>query len=893
LSTAAERYARFKNQQSIKENWLLSNFLNGLKFPIDDFQIKAISAIDKNESVLVAAPTGAGKTLIAEYGIEKAIANKKRLFYTTPIKALSNQKYRDFATIFGESNLGLLTGDRKINPYAPILVMTTEILRNMIYSESQDIQDLGWVVMDEVHYLADKFRGAVWEETLILLPKEVGLICLSATVSNAEEFGNWLSSVRGTISVVVDENRPTPLWQLVYHEGKLINLFSQKFDGSSAELNPAIGGSRNIRSPRSKSTKVNRGGGMDSTERMDLIGRLESENKLPAIFFIFSRNGCDKAAQGLASRNFSLLSKTERTEAIELCKLRTTNIDLDDLNAVDFDGFIDYVSKGIATHHAGMLPIFKELVEELFQLGLIKVVFATETLALGINMPARTVVVESLRKFDGTRHVDLTPGEFTQLTGRAGRRGIDKEGYSVVPTSANISPQVVASLASARTYPLRSSFKPSYNMSLNLIDKYGIDRSVKYLESSFAQYQLDRQVSHLVDRARNLENRFKNIKSEIGDEFEVIENYFLKCEEITNLERESRIRKAFQNVITDVNDNPIRPGSVIYLDSQNVYIVIDVNMARSNFSLISSDSGYQKLYWNDLERWPTVFDYIKIPRGFNPRDKLARRRLLSQIKTRPNFPSQKSDRTGIFIEKLKDQITDHAFHKLENRESKLRLMKSALQVNSDFQKLQIKIGNRTSSLGRQFKQISNLLKDKGYLTEENMLTPSGVILANIYSECDLLIAESITRGLLQGLTYSELAAVLSLFIYEGKQSQDGYATSVPTRKVKEVLIGVEALLLELQNEEHERGIPKTRSIDASFSIAIHDWISKVNLDTVLEESNLAPGDFVRWVKQIIDLSNQLINCDIDESLKRQLRNVKVQANYGIIYISDSSIINVE
>jgi ATP-dependent RNA helicase HelY len=893
LSTAADRYAQFKRNKSIERTPLLNKFLARLDFPIDDFQLQALTAIDSSDSVLVAAPTGAGKTLIAEFGIEKALASKKRIFYTTPIKALSNQKFRDFVALYGEGNVGLLTGDRKINPYAPVLVMTTEILRNMIYSESQDIGDLGWVVMDEVHYLADKFRGAVWEETLILLPKEVGLICLSATVSNAEEFGNWLASVRGSIKVVVDEKRPTPLWQLVFHDGKLSSLFAQQIGSKASELNPAVSKSRSVRSSQPKSSKFQRGS-INPIERLELINILEFENKLPAIFFIFSRNGCDKAAHNISSNNFSLLSKMERERVLEICKMRTLNIDLDDLRAVDFDEFLSYVSKGIATHHAGMLPIFKELVEELFQLGLIKVVFATETLALGINMPARTVVVESLRKFDGTKHVDLTPGEFTQLTGRAGRRGIDDEGYAVVPTAGNISPQVVASLASARTYPLRSSFKPSYNMSLNLIDKYGLDRSVKYLESSFAQYQLDRQVSHLVERSRNLEKKFEDSKVQFGDEYEIVKDYFLKNEELNVLEREMRIKKAFQNTILDRNDNMIRPGSVVSFDSSNnVYVVVDVNMAKSNFSVISLTSGYQKIHWNDIENWPIVFDYIRIPRGFNPRDKLARKRLLNQIKTKPIFDIVESKNQGTAVDDLRSQVSEHPFHSLHEQDRKIKLMRTVSQIEYDLTKLQNKIGNRTSSLGRQFKQISNLLKEKEYITDDNLLTSSGLVLSKIYAECDLLVAESIGRGYLQGLTNSELAAVLSIFIYEGKQLQEGYATSVPTKKVKEVLLAIESLLADLQVEENSRGITQTRNVDASFTVAIHDWVSRVNLDTVLEESNLAPGDFVRWVKQVIDLSNQLINCDLDESLKQQLRAVKKEANYGIIYISESSLVNIE
>lgn len=894
MPSAAERYARFKLHGSIREKVLLDNFISGLEFPVDDFQMQALKSIDSSNSVLVAAPTGAGKTLIAEYGIEKALHDQKRLFYTTPIKALSNQKYRDFSEKFGAHNVGLLTGDRKINPGAPILVMTTEILRNMIYSESEDLSELGWVVMDEVHYLADKFRGAVWEESLILLPVNVGIICLSATVSNAEEFGLWLESIRGKINVIVSEKRPTPLWRMVFHDRKVIDLFSVKKNGEEGILNPilvnAVG-----KTKRSVPSQNFRRGGLSDQERMSLILDLENKHKLPGIFFIFSRNGCDKAALSLTKSNFTLLSRSERDKALALIKERTYSISQEDLEALDFNQFNELAARGIATHHAGMIPIFKEIVEELFQASLIKVVFATETLALGINMPARSVIVESLRKFDGVKHVDLTPGEFTQLTGRAGRRGIDDEGYSVVPITPGISAQTVASLASARTYPLRSSFRPSYNMSLNLIDKFGPERSLEYLERSFAQFQLDRQVSHLVKKSREIKDQISKTVEDIGSDLYEVKDYLVQFNEYQALVREDRIKRAFNNNLHDLNENKLRPGAVIHFSNKpdDIFVVTDVNMAKGNISVVSINGGYQKFTWDEMSAWPEVYDYIRIPRGFNPRDKIARKRLIMQVRKRPFAAMNKNELERSEILDLQSKLELHNFHRLQDSELKLAKCTKLLRLENDLEKLELKIDSRTSSLARQFRQICDMLENLDYIATDDTLTHKGQNLSNIYAECDLLLAESLNSAVFDNLTNSELAAVLSVFIFESRNSNDDKQYSLPTKNTRLAIMKIERILAHIRDLESSRNLQLTRSIDPGFANAIHDWLLKERLDVILNESDLVPGDFVRWVKQLIDLCNQISNCNISDQLRKQVRDVKKAATYGIVSVSDSLALQVE
>ncbi|MSX60230.1 MAG: DEAD/DEAH box helicase, partial [Actinobacteria bacterium] len=497
MTTPAERFAAAKKRGT---HPLTTQFINQFDFGFDEFQILACHAVEDGKGVLVAAPTGAGKTVVGEFAAFSALAIGKKCFYTTPIKALSNQKFQEFVDRFGEERVGLLTGDTNINSEAEILVMTTEVLRNMLYANSSTLKNLGSVVMDEVHYLADKSRGAVWEEVLIHLMESVQVISLSATVSNAEEFGDWLGEVRGATEVIVSEVRPIPLYQHVLIGDRLVDLFREQ-----GRINPEILGLerealRHVRAPRHRRERF--GESDNRLTRPDIIEKLQRENLLPAITFIFSRAGCDAAVKQCLAAGIKLTNTEERLEIIETASKYTQNLAEEDLEVLGYRDWLIALERGIAAHHAGLLPSFKGAVEELFKRGLVKAVFATETLALGINMPARTVVLEKLTKWNGEAHVPITPGEYTQLTGRAGRRGIDIEGNAVVQWSPTVDSATAAGLASTRTYPLRSSFTPTYNMSINLIARFGRERAHGSLESSFAQFQADRAVVGLVRQIR-------------------------------------------------------------------------------------------------------------------------------------------------------------------------------------------------------------------------------------------------------------------------------------------------------------------------------------------------------------------------------------------------------
>src|SRR5688500_14137928 len=501
MSSPAERYARSRADRVHPH---LAEFRGLYPFPLDPFQVEACEAVENGDGVLVAAPTGSGKTIVGEFAVHMALATGRKCFYTTPIKALSNQKFNDLVRRYGPDQVGLLTGDNTVNGEAPIVVMTTEVLRNMLYAGSHTLSGLGFVVMDEVHYLADRMRGAVWEEVIIHLPESVAVISLSATVSNAEEFGAWLTEVRGGTTIIVEERRPVPLHQHVLVGRRLFPLFEEgerNSAGEGGQVNRQLErmAREDVQLSRTGRGRPPKGGRRPRSRhrtpgRVELVEKLDAEALLPAIVFVFSRAGCDAAVQQVMDARIALTSPDERAEIAAAVDEACAHLPDDDLHVLGYYEFRDALTRGVAAHHAGMLPTFKESVEQLFSAGLVKVVFATETLALGINMPARTVVIERLSKWNGEAHVDITPGEYTQLTGRAGRRGIDVEGHAVVLWQPGFDPRAVAGLASTRTYPLRSSFSPSYNMAVNLVRQVGRNRARDMLELSFAQFQSDQAV---------------------------------------------------------------------------------------------------------------------------------------------------------------------------------------------------------------------------------------------------------------------------------------------------------------------------------------------------------------------------------------------------------------
>lgn len=761
VTTPAERYAAAKRRGT---HPLTTEFIGQFEFGFDDFQITACHAVEDGKGVLVAAPTGAGKTVVGEFAAFSALARGKKCFYTTPIKALSNQKYFEFVARFGEEKVGLLTGDTNINSEADILVMTTEVLRNMLYANSSTLTNLGSVVMDEVHYLADKFRGAVWEEVLIHLMESVQVISLSATVSNAEEFGEWLGEVRGSTEVIVSEIRPIPLYQHVLIGNRLIDLFSEP-----GHVNPEILGLerealRRVKTPRGRRDRF--GEGDNSLSRAEIIDKLQRENLLPAITFIFSRVGCDAAVKQCLQAGIKLTTTEERLEIVNTAQRFTQNLAEEDLEVLGYREWLLALERGIAAHHAGLLPSFKGAVEELFKNGLVKAVFATETLALGINMPARTVVLEKLTKWNGEAHVSITPGEYTQLTGRAGRRGIDIEGNAVVQWSPTVDSATAAGLASTRTYPLRSSFTPTYNMSINLIARFGRERARGSLESSFAQFQADRAVVGLVRQIRKNESLAA----------ELIES--AQCH-LGNFSEYSRIR-------------------------------IEIK---------------------ELEK------------------------LLSKRDGRRSFDQRQRLHMENELDEMRRSLRKHSCHSCNDREAHARLAERADRLNRESDGLRSRVENRTHVIAKTFDRICNVLTHLGYIEGEKPLE-QGKILAKIYAESDLLLTESIRRGVFNNLNAPELLSVASAMIYESR-SAENYAPKMPHQNVANALATVAKIWVELEDIEDEFDVKTQREPDFGFCYAAYRWANGHSLSSVLKGTDMTVGDFVRSIRQLIDLLTQI------------------------------------
>ena len=485
-------------------------FESSFEFSLDDYQTRALDAVDAGSNVVVSSPTGSGKTIVALYAIQRCVDDERKVFYTTPLKALSNQKYLELARRFGVERVGLLTGDKARNGDAPVVVMTTEVLRNMIYTSSPALENLAYVVLDEVHYLADSTRGPVWEEVIIHLGASVRLICLSATVSNLGELAGWIESVRGPTEAVRNAVRPVKVENLyLYADRRSSGLVMEPtlVDGKAnrhllaldrgAAARPGGNTRRSLHLGRGKTAgeAAERGGPVSTPRRLPAIDLLRRSEMLPAIFFVFSRAGCDRAVTQCTRSAGRLTSSAERARIAAIASRHTNLFSDEDLVALGHAEWLAGLQAGFAAHHAGLVPPFKEAIEECFSEGLVKVVFATETLSLGINMPARTVVLDSLTKFNGVSHESLTPGEYAQLTGRAGRRGLDTVGYAVTLRSPFVAFDAVAKLVASGDHTLSSSFRPTYNMALNFVARYSPGEAHRLLELSFAQYRADAEPS--------------------------------------------------------------------------------------------------------------------------------------------------------------------------------------------------------------------------------------------------------------------------------------------------------------------------------------------------------------------------------------------------------------
>ncbi len=934
MTSPAERYAA-ASRRVARDRSQLGAFMSTVDFPLDDFQVEACEAVEDGRGVLVAAPTGSGKTIVGEFAVHLALARGQKAFYTTPIKALSNQKYHDLVERHGSANVGLLTGDSSVNGEAPVVVMTTEVLRNMMYGGSSTLDGLGFVVMDEVHYLADRLRGAVWEEVIIHLPEHVQLVSLSATVSNAEEFGDWLREVRGNHAVVVTEHRPVPLWQHMQVGRRVYDLFIDgaarpRRDGDIPRVNPRLldaikkvdggqrddGGRRDDRDrrrgrgrkgapPRGRGGpggQFPRGGRpIGGASRADVIAQLDREGLLPAITFIFSRVGCEAAVGQLLASGSRLVTDAEGERIRRTVGERVSALADEDLGVLGYWDFVEGLSRGFAAHHAGMLPTFREVVEELFTQGRIKAVFATETLALGINMPARTVVLERLVKFNGESHVDITPAEYTQLTGRAGRRGIDVEGHALVVWSRGTDPVDVAGLASTRTYTLRSSFRPTYNMAVNLVAQVGRHVAREVLETSFAQFQADRAVVGLATTVRRNEEALAGYEEAMHCDRGDFREYATIRSRVGQLEKEgARARSASRRAEAALSLEALRAGDVIKIPAgRRAGWAVVVQPARGRGqspspAVVTEDSQLRRLTLVDVPVPVDAVSRITLGKGFNPKSPKSRRDLASTLRAKAPFDTHQRgnpQEAGAAaaagdegrVAQLREQLRRHPCHGCPDREAHARWADRWSRLQRETAGLQRRVETRTNSVAKTFDRICTLLAEAGYLSEDGTeVTPQGERLRRLYTEKDLLAAECLRLGLWKQLTPAELAAAVSALVHEPRRDEGDLSPRMPTENVAEACRGMDRLWAALEEHEEEHALPVTGAPDAGLAWSIHRWASGQRLDVVLHDQDLAAGDFVRRCKQLVDLLGQVADAAPEPRLRGTARSAIDAVMRGVV-----------
>ena len=894
--SAAERMALFKAAMR-REKTHRAEYVRGLSFLPDAFQIEAMDALEGGENVLVAAPTGAGKTVIGEFATSLALSKGRRSFYTTPIKALSNQKFAELSERFGPEGVGLLTGDASINPGAPVVVMTTEVLRNMIYAGA-DLGDVDSVVLDEVHYLADRFRGPVWEEVIIHLPRSARVAALSATVSNAEEFGAWIHEVRGGCRVIVSEVRPVPLYQHMVVGRTIYDLYAPGHRPEEGRLNPELlaavsnpsgyeggRGSRNWRLPRSRAPRESRPSTLISLDRAGL---------LPAITFIFSRAGCEAAVDQVLGAGIALTSPEEARRIRREIESVTAAISPEDFAVLGVSHWAEGLERGVAAHHAGMLPLMKEAVERLFARGLIKMVYATETLALGINMPARSVVIESLMKWNGAEHVRLSPGEYTQLSGRAGRRGIDTEGHALVLHRASVAPEEVASLASKRTYPLISAFTPRYNMVVNLLDHSTRAKTRSVLETSFAQFQADGSLVRLAARVKELQSEKDALREamrcDLGDagEYFRLRDELSLAQKAAARERRSATRVAQSDLLASLG-----PGDVIAYGRgrRSLYAVVafqsQTAIGRVSTTVIGTDGKFHTLGPQDCATDLRKAGRMGIAGGSALRRNKERTRIAEELRrlvrsgrlveARPVVASAQALDLGA----LEAALRSHGVHRCPKREEHAKAGYRWARLDREEKALEERIDARTHSVAKRFDKVCAILEGLGFI-DGDRVTDRGQRLRRIFGERDLIVMEALSSRAWEGLSDPELAAIASTCVFESR-SENGPA-GPPEHLPPSLSRAWEATIRaaeRVRDAEEAAGLEASALPDPGLMGPCLAWANGASLSTALLEEEMQGGDFVRWIRQVVDLLDQLRGLD-DPGLAAGARRAKDLLVRGVV-----------
>ncbi len=883
-------------------------FEKACPFALDPFQREAIELLSAGRSVLVAAPTGSGKTVVAEYALESARSAGGGFFYTAPLKALSNQKYRDLCRAISPAEVGLLTGDNSINGDANVVVMTTEVLRNMIYEGSSRLDDLEVVVLDEVHYMQDPSRGAVWEEIVILLPRHVRLVALSATVSNARDLAAWMASLRGPVDPVLSSERPVRLKDFYFAGRELAPLFSGNLPRLLEEQLEALKRRHEKQGGRGRSRR-----GADlRPRRTDALRKLDSRRMLPAIYFLFSRAACEDSVGFCLKERLRLTTPEEAASIESYIDEKVSPLSDADLECLDYAGFRTALASGVAAHHAGALPLFKEAVEELFAAGLIKIVFATETLALGINMPARSVIIESLTKWNGEEHRPLTSGEYRQLTGRAGRRGIDDIGYSVIMYQRFFSLDQIKSLVRREPTPVVSRFEVSYNMAANMMAAHDLGQTQKLLNLSFAQYCADARVVTLQARLEGLDadltREMAGSRCPEADalEYRKVERALAKAQRgLASLSRERKTARVRQAV------DGLRPGDVFLLEQkgqEKVFAVVRRHRGkRSEEGVLVVDSmgRYRRMTAGTLRSPPRVVGSAEVEKITSPTRKV-RRQVGVRMETlarkaagrsAPEAATPEESELARRVEALKRDMEKSPCHDCAHRERCAQAARRAEKLTRQIDNARRERDSGHDVVSRKLVDVINVLNMFGFMRGED-LTEKGEMLRRVYNECDLLLVDALDGGIIARLEPKELAAFASWFIYEsrdGDADEDGVRARAEEEHLQgaltDVLEWLDSTLAMIRTAEGEQGLDLHGSIDTGFGEAAYLWAGGAALEEMLARfPDRSIGDMVRTMKQVVDLLRQLADISPDPVLRANLHQAMDAIDRGVVgYSSLESI----
>ncbi|KAG0750229.1 hypothetical protein G6F57_002286 [Rhizopus arrhizus] len=884
-------------------------------FTLDPFQRVAVSSIERNESVLVSAHTSAGKTVVAEYAIAQCLKNKQRVIYTSPIKALSNQKYREFTEEFGD--VGLMTGDVTINPQASCLVMTTEILRSMLYRGSEVIREVAWVVYDEIHYMRDSERGVVWEESIILLPDVVRYVFLSATIPNAMEFAEWICKIhQQPCHIVYTDFRPTPLQHYLFPAGgdgihlvvdEKSRFREDSFQKAIAALSDGKGDDPSGTRARGKKGKTYKGGNANDgpADIYRIIKMVMMKNYHPVIVFSFSKKECEANALLMSKLDFN--DENERDMVSQVFTNAISGLNEDDRQLPQIQQLLPLLRRGIGVHHGGLLPIMKETIEVLFQEGLLKVLFATETFSIGLNMPAKTVVFTSVRKYDGKGTRWVTSGEYIQMSGRAGRRGLDERGVVIMMIDEKMEPAVAKGMVKGESDRMNSAFHLSYNMILNLLRVEGV--SPEYmLEKCFYTFQSDSNIPQFEKQLKQLEEEKNSII--IKDE-EEISGYY-------------ELRKQIDTFTQDVHDVMIHPtyalpfmqpgrlvrvehdkmdfGWGVILNHQKVFgkkrasdgerevnYVIDVLLNCSQDSSLAKDAAGQptgvRPATNDDNRNLLVIpvslraiqsiSHIRLVLPKDLRSSDARKTVYKSIlevkkRFQGNIPLlDPINNMGIKdpsfqklvskILNLEKKVMEHPLSKSEDLPNMYEVYTKKMEIVDKMKSLKRKLVDAQSIVQlEELKNRKRVMRRLGFTTSSDVVEMKGRVACEISTGDELLLTEMIFQGVFNDLTVDQSVAVLSCFVFDEKvdvRAKLQEELSAPLRLMQETARRIAKVATECKmplDEEEYVAKFKPELMDVVFA-----WCQGAKFSQICKMTTVYEGSLIRVFRRLEELLRQM------------------------------------